>query len=124
MALKDVANSLVDLCKQGKFEEAMNTHYADHIVSVEATGNEAMPAVMEGIEAVRGKTQWWVENHEVHSTDISGPFFNSNQPNQFCMYLKSDVTFKPTGERSTLSEVCLYDVEQGKVVREHFYYAV
>lgn len=119
MSVESVAKSLVSLCREGKFFEAMEAHYADGIVSVEAAGNEQMPAVMEGIEAVRGKSQWWSDNHEVHSLEILGPYFNQDQ---FSLHMKLDVTFKPSGARSTMNEVCLYDVQNDKIVKEHFFY--
>lgn len=122
MTVRDVANQLVALCRAGKFEEAMNTFYADDIISIEAVGDEQMPAEMRGIEAVRGKAAWWVGNHEVHRAEILGPYYNAPNPNQFCIHMSFDVTFKPTGEKKSMNEVGLYEVENGKVVKETFYY--
>lgn len=119
MAIKDVARSLVDLCRQGKFMEAIEKHYSQDIVSVEAMGNEQMPRVMEGLDAVRGKSEWWIDNHEVHSNEIHGPYYNGDQ---FSMFMVTDVTSKPMNQRYTMKEVCLYDVKDDKIVKEHFYY--
>ena len=49
MTTKDIADRLVELCKAGKNLEALDTLFSDKIVSVEAMGNEAMPAVTEGL---------------------------------------------------------------------------
>ena len=35
-----------------------------------------------------------------------------------------DVTFKPTGEKKSMNEMGLYEVENGKVIKETFYYDV
>ena len=37
-----------------------------------------MPAEMTGIAAIKGKNQWWIENHEVHSAEMKGPLVAGN----------------------------------------------
>ena len=80
-----------------------------------------MPARMEGIEAVKGKNQWWYDNHEVHSLVTTGPFIGHN-PDQFIVEFEIDVTAKASGERSQMKEVGLYTAKDGKVVQEEFLY--
>ncbi len=121
MSIEQVAKGLVSLCREGQFNEAIEKYYSEGIVSVEAVGNEQMPAVMEGIQAVKAKSQWWADNHEVHSLEILGPYYNENS---FSIHLNSEVTFKPTGAKSTLNEVCVYEVKDDKIVKENFFYDV
>jgi len=73
-ATYEIGRKLVDLCRKGKNVEAVNTLYSPDVVSIEVRGDEKMPARMEGIDAVRGKNQWWVENHTIHSADADGPY--------------------------------------------------
>ena len=54
--------------------EAIDTLYSPDIVSLEAHGTPQAPAEMKGIDKIRGKNQWWTENHEVHSASVEGPF--------------------------------------------------
>jgi ketosteroid isomerase-like protein len=35
-----------------------------------------------------------------------------------------DATFKPTGQRQTMTEMALYTVKDGKIVEEQFFYNV
>jgi ketosteroid isomerase-like protein len=42
--------------------------------------------------------------------------------NQFAVQYTFDVTFKPTGQRTEMSEMALYTVKDGKIVREQFFY--
>ena len=119
MSVADVANSLVSLCRQGQFMEVINQYYGDNIVSVEPVGNEAMPAEMSGIEAVRGKNQWWLENHEIHGLTVDGPFVGDGQ---FAVRFTFEVTPKMTGQRTTMIEVGIYTVENDKITKEEFYY--
>ena len=120
MSVADVAKALVAKCSQGQFEEAMKAHYAPNIVSIEPCGNEQMPARQEGIEAIEAKGRWWVENHEIHSMEVNGPFVGDGD--QFAVQFKMDVTFKPTGSRMQNTEMALYTVKDGKIVQEEFFY--
>ncbi|MDA1312366.1 MAG: nuclear transport factor 2 family protein [Acidobacteria bacterium] len=119
MSVADIANGLVSLCKQGKFLDAVNQYYGESIVSVEAFGNEKMPAEMSGIDAIRGKNQWWAENHEVHGLEVAGPYVGDAG---FAVKFNLDVTPKMTGQRMTMVEVGWYTVADGKISREEFYY--
>jgi len=118
----EVGKKLVELCRQGKHLEAVNTLYSPNIVSIEVRGDATMPARMEGIEAIRGKNQWWLDNHETHSSEITGPFPHHDR---FITFMKYDVTSKTgpfTGKRMTFQEAGLYTVKDGKIVQEEFFY--
>lgn len=120
MNAMEVGQKLTELCKAGEFEQAMNQFYADQIVSIEGQGTEDMPARLEGIEAVRGKSQWWYDNHDIHSTQTTGPFCGWRD-DQFIVKFDMDVTPKG-GERMQMSECAVYTVADGKVVQEEFLY--
>ena len=119
MSTADIANDLVALCRAGKNMEAIEKYYADDIVSVESASSPEMPAEMKGIDAIKGKNQWWLENHEIHNATANGPFVGENQ---FAVEFSFDVTNKPSGRRMQMSEMALYTVKNGKIVHEHFYY--
>ncbi len=116
-----VAQELVALCRAGRNLDAINKLYSPSIVSIEPVGNEQMPAEMQGIDAIRGKNQWWFDNHDVHSADVNGPFVGERQ---FAVNYDFEVTFKPTNQRFKMSEMALYTVKDGKIVREQFFYHV
>ena len=115
-----VAEELVSLCREGRNQDAINSLYSPDIVSIESMGNETMPREQKGIDAIRGKNQWWSENNEVHSATVDGPFLANND--EFAVHYNFDVTFKPTGKRNNMEEMALYTVKDGKVVREQFFY--
>ncbi len=119
MSITEIANGLVDLCRQGKNMEAIEKYYSDKIVSVESGSSPDVPAEMKGIEAIKGKNQWWLDNHEVHSEEANGPFVGEKQ---FAVEFKMDVTQKASGKRFHMREMALYTVEGGKIVHEHFFY--
>ena len=121
MTTQQVADSLVKLCSEGKFQEAMETLYSPEIVSMEAGAPPGASREARGIAAVAAKGQWWAENHEVHSTVVEGPLVAGSH---FAVTFKMDVTFKPQARRFTMEEVAVYKVAGGKVVYEEFFYAM
>lgn len=119
METKDIANKLVELCRQGKNEEAVDTLFSPHAVSVEAFAPPGGQQESKGMEAIRAKGKWWRENHEVHSSSVTGPWPHGNR---YIVGFQMDVTNKPSGRRMKLDEAALYYVENGRIVREEFFY--
>jgi hypothetical protein len=117
MNTEEVATKLVELCRKGEWRKALEELYAKEIVSVEAHEMENMPAEMRGIDQVRGKTDWWEKNMEVHSAKVSGPFVARDK---FVVQFDIDVTEKGSKKRMQMSEVGIYTVKDGKVAREEF----
>jgi hypothetical protein len=117
MNTEEVANKLVELCRKADFRGAMESLYAKDIVSVEAHEMENMPSEMRGIDQVRGKTDWWEKNMEVHSAKIGGPFVARDT---FVVQFDIDATDKNSKERTQMSEVGIYTVKDGKIAREEF----
>jgi len=122
MDAKQVGEKLVELCRRGGNLEAISTLYGDDIVSVEATAVPGMEAEARGIDAVRKKNEWWIENHGVHSVNISGPFPHGDR---FAVLYDYEITPKigpKKDERVKMQEIAVYQVRDGKIVREEFYY--
>ncbi|HVT79381.1 MAG TPA: nuclear transport factor 2 family protein [Phycisphaerae bacterium] len=120
MSVQTLANQFVELCRQGKNFDVMETMYADSIVSVEGDGKETA-----GKRPVIDKSKRWVEVNTFHGETVSGPFFSggTDSEGQFAVYFTLDITRKATGERMTLEEVALYTVKNDKITREQFFYA-
>ena len=119
MTTQEVADKLVQLCKEGKFGEAVATLYSDDIVSVEAAAPPGGSRETKGLEGVKAKGEWWVANHEVHSAIVEGPLVAGSH---FSVAFKFDVTFKPANRPMKMEEIALYKVADGKVVYEEFFY--
>ena len=71
-----------------------------------------------GAEGIKGKHDWWDNAMEVHDFSMEGPFVNGDQ---FSMIYNMDCTDKSNGQRWQGKEVGLYDVQNGKIVRETFF---
>ena len=121
MTTREIADTLVNLCSQGKFREAAEALYSPDIVSVEAGAPPGQSRESKGIDAIRAKGDWWTQNHEVHSLTVEGPLVAGAH---FAVTFRMDVTFKPRDQRFTMEEIAVYKVADGKIVYEEFFYAM
>ena len=119
MKTMEIAKRLVELCRLGKNAEAVDTLFSSAVVSVEAGMPPGMSREAIGIDAVRAKGEWWRANHEVHSASVTGPWPHDDK---FIVGFQYDITNKPSGTRMKMDEVGLYYVQDGKIVREEFFY--
>jgi SnoaL-like domain len=117
MNTEEVASNLVDLCGKREWMKAIESLYAKDIVSMEPRSMENMPAEMRGLDQVRGKTQWFIDNHEIHDSKVGGPFVAGDK---FVVRFDIDVTDKASKKRMQMSEVGIYTVKDGKIIREEF----
>jgi ketosteroid isomerase-like protein len=117
MNTEEVATKLVEHCRNGEWMKAIDELYSKDIVSVESQEMENMPAEMRGIDQVRGKTEWWEKNMQIHSAKVGGPFVAGDT---FVVQFDVDVTDKASNKRMQMSEVGIYKVKDGKVAREEF----
>ena len=117
MSTEQVAQKVVELvCKQA-WHEALDTLYDKEIVSVEASTSDGSSPETRGMDGVRGKIDWWLENMQVHSFKAAGPFVAHDR---FVVQYDIDVTDKNSKKRMQLSEVGVYTAKNGKIVREEF----
>ena len=118
MTTTEVAQKLVELCRQGNIDEVQETLFSNDAQSIEA--NEMMgPRVVTGLNAIKAKSvafQAGVE--EFHGATISDPIVGGNS---FAITWTMDATFKGRG-RMTIEEVCVYQVKDGKITLEQFFY--
>jgi ketosteroid isomerase-like protein len=119
MTTLEVGKRLVELCKQGKAQEAMETLYSPDIVAIEAASMPGIPAEQHGMQAVLAKGKWWYENHIIHGSTCEGPYPLGDR---FIVKFTYDITQKASNQRLTFDEAALYTVKDGKIVREEFFY--
>lgn len=121
-AMTETAEKLISYCRAHKEAQGLAELYDPDAVSVEAM---EMPgsgsAEIRGVDAIRGKHDWWNANFEVNEQTVEGPFPHGDD--RFAVIFEMDTTNKQSGERQTMKEVAVYTVDgRGKIVREEFYY--
>jgi hypothetical protein len=117
MNTEEVAQKVVELVRKQAWHEALDVLYDKNIVSVEASGMGGDSPEKRGVDQVRGKIDWWLNAMEVHSFKANGPFVAHDR---FVVQYDADVTDKNSKKRMQLSEVGVYTVKNGKIVREEF----
>ncbi len=121
MTTEEVAKKVVELTRKEAWHEAIDSLYDKQIVSVEAHAMGGESAEKRGIKEVRAKADWWVAAMEVHDFKVSGPFVAHDR---FVVQYEIDVTDRESKKRMQMSEVGVYTVKDGKIVREEFLPAV
>jgi hypothetical protein len=117
----EIGKELVALCRQNKNLEAIDKLYSPSIESIEAEPLPQMGKVQKGIDAIKAKNQRWLENSNIHYSEVNGPFPNGDQ---FIIHFTYDFTPKQSGKRMTMSEMGLYTVKDDKIVKEQFFYTM
>ncbi len=117
MTTQEIADQLVSLCRAGKNQEAVETLYAEDILSIEPVGEEPEA---RGLEAVKAKGAYFDKTMEVHSSKISDPIVADDH---FSISYYMDATDKEKGQRHDMSEIAVYQVKDGKIVKEQFFYS-
>ena len=117
MNTQEIAQDYVTLCRAGKEQEVHQKYYSENIISIEMEGGEFER--VEGMEGIAKKGAWWEENFEVHSIEVSDPLVADSW---FAVRFTMDTTHKPSGQRSTMGELAVMQVVDGKIVKEQFFY--
>ena len=117
MTTQEVANRLVELCRKGQIQQAGEELYGEDILSIEP--DYAPTKTAKGKKAVGEKGMQLASMiEERHGLSITDPVITGKQ---FSMGMTLDATMKGQG-RVLLEEICVYKVEDGKIVYEQFIY--
>ena len=119
--ITQIANFLVEQCQNKNFREVMERFYAENIVSVEPVTMPGQTSpITEGLPAVLAMSQQWGADNEVHSCTVSQPIITGSH---FAVTMQLDVTCKSMGNaRFTMEEIAVYKVQDGKIIRQQFFY--
>ena len=121
MTTQQTADSYHQLANQRKFIEIQDTFYHEDVVCQESekAASMGLPVFTNGLEAVKAKGVARRNTiQEVHSYTCSEPIVAGEF---FSVVLKQDVTFKGK-PRITLEEIGVFQVKDGKVIKEQFFY--
>ena len=119
MTTKDVAKKWAEYCRTGKNMACIESLYDNDIKSYEMT--DVPNEHIEGKKNVLAKSKKWLDSVVVfHSGYISEPVVIGNH---FTSIMEYDVTFDD-GNRYQMEEIAVFEVNEGKIVREQFFYKV
>lgn len=117
MSTKEVADKLVEYCRKGDFNTAHAKLYADEAVSIEPYSTPEFEKETKGLNAIKEKGEKFDSMVDsMHGVKVSEPLVAGNA---FAFTLDMDMTMKGR-DRMNMSEICVYQVKDGKIVKEEF----
>ena len=121
MTTQEVANRFDKHAKENLWDLILDELYADNAVSIEpahSVASGAMPNA-EGLAAIRQKGEHFnTMVEEMHGGWCSDPIVGGSH---FSVAMGMDVTMKEAG-RMKMEEICVYEVKDGKIIKEQFFY--
>lgn len=118
MKTDEIAKRLVTLCREQKWEAAQKELYAADAVSLEPYATPGFEKETKGLPKIIEKGKRFASTVEaMHSLAVSEPLVANNA---FACTMTMDVTMKGQG-RMKMSELCVYEVKDGKIVLEQFH---
>ncbi|MBS1661647.1 MAG: nuclear transport factor 2 family protein [Bacteroidetes bacterium] len=118
MTTQQVAARFNELAQQEKWFEIQDELFAENVKSIEPPGSPYM-GYAEGKANVRRKAEDFVGRIEAaHGAYTSEPVVASSH---FAVGRKIEITVRPHG-RIQIDQIMLYEVKDGKIILEQFFY--
>jgi len=118
MSTQEVAAQFNELAQQEKWFEIQDEFFADNVKSVEPA-NSPYFKYAENKSSVRKKGEDWVKRIEaVHRLYTTEPVVGGNH---FAVGREMDITVQGIG-RIQIDQIMLYEVKDGQIVLEQFFY--
>ena len=118
LTTQEVARRFNELAQQEKWFEIQDEFFADHIRSIDPP-NSPYFGYAEGKTQVRKKGEDFVKRIEAfHSGHTTEPLVIGNH---FTVGRSKDMTVQGYG-RIQINQIMLYEVQNGKIVLEQFFY--
>lgn len=118
MNTQDIAQRLVTLCREGKWEAAQTELYAANALSIEPYETPNFAKETKGLPAIIKKGHAFTAMVEkIYSIEVSAPVVAGNS---FACAMTMDLKMKGH-DRMKMSELCVYEVKDGKIVLEQFH---
>ena len=113
-SIHEIANRLISLCTKREFVEAYTELYAEHAESIDPNyKNEPF----KGLANLVDRERQFLSVTEIHDIKVSEPLFAGNY---FSVIISMDFTVK-NQSRKKLEELCVYKIENGKIVSQQFF---
>ena len=118
MTTNEIAKRLAELCGKEEYETAQKELFANDATSIEPMESPMFAKEIQGLQNIVEKGHKFDSIvQEMHSTKVSEPLVAGNS---IALTLTMDVTMKGR-PRETMSELCVYEVKNGKIIKEQFF---
>lgn len=118
MTTKDIANRFHELAQKEKWFEIQDELFTENVQSIEPSAAPHLKSAT-GKDQVRDKAMDWVSKIEqVHKLSTTDPIVTGNH---FAVGRLMDLSVNGIG-RVVMDEIMLYEVRDGKIISEQFFY--
>ncbi len=118
MTTQEVADRLYQLLEEGKWKEAQDELFSQDAKSIEPPNAPGLHTV-EGLDNIKKKGEMFESMvEEMHGGYTGKPVVAGNH---FAIPMGMDATMKGAG-RMNMEEIAVYEVKDGKIVKEHFFF--
>lgn len=118
MTTKEVAARFDELTQSGQWDKIQQELYSQDAVSIEPPHAQGLQTV-QGLEAIMAKGKAFNESiEEMHGGFCTPAVVGGNY---FSVAMGLDVTVKGMG-RINMDEIAVYEVKDGKIVKEQFFF--
>jgi hypothetical protein len=119
MSTQEIANRFYELAQQGQWNDILDKYFSEDASSTEPAHAQGFPTKVQGMENIKAKGKQWAEMvEEAHGGFCKEPQVGGNF---FACAMGMDVTLKGQG-RQQMDEIALYEVKDGKIISEQFFY--
>lgn len=119
MTTEQVAKRYYELIQQHKYEQIQNELYAPNAVSIEPENDSNLPLVVKGIEALRQKEGLFFAQVD----EMFGSYMSETVVSTFYFSMMTGMDVKMKGkERKNKEQICVFEVRNGNIVKEQFFY--
>jgi hypothetical protein len=119
METKEIAQKLVDYCRKGDWQGAYDDLFAEDAINIEPIASPLSGIETKGRDKLKEKAKGYEAMvQKSYGYTVSEPLVAGNG---IAFILTMDNDMKGQG-RATMSELCLYEVKDGKIAKEQFYY--
>jgi hypothetical protein len=118
MKTQEIATAVVALLREGKFEEVYD-HFFDHKNVRHIEPQSPFFPDLTGVIAIKEKdVQMQANISSVESMEVGEPIVSKDH---FALHYKIAFTLRD-GSNITLDEIIVYQVKDGKIILEQFFY--
>ena len=118
MTTQQIADRFHELAQKGEWNKIYDELYSADAESIEPANSVGLPSVKGMTEILKKGKAWEATIEAMHggytgAPQVAGRYFSCN--------MGFDGTFKGAG-RKQMDEIALYEVKEGKIVKEQFFY--
>src|ERR1700733_15414250 len=118
MTTQEIGYRFHELCSENKYMEAQQELYSDDAVSIEPVHAQGMQSVTGRQQIIDKGKRFQEMIEEIPGGSVSDPIVAGNF---ISMAVVFDVTLKGM-DRQNMQEIAVYEVKDGKIVKEQFFY--